>query len=418
MVSTRPLLTAALFLVPALGIAQQSTGGPVILPMPPTPQILDPSTLTAAYQSMVGQWLGVVSPYAYELFGALALLEFSIFGWKLWMNGGDVRAAIMMTANKLLAISMFLVLLINGSTWMAAIINSFIEVGKEASGVPSLGPSEMLLQGFKIFGTLLWQATKNGLMLDFGTAIALILASVVICIAFLALTVQFMMAQIQVYLALGMGYFFLGFGGSSWTSNYVERYFAYSVSAGIRLMVIYMLAGAGWVVTNGWVAAAGAAPFSAAGVETAWAIMCGAVLYALIVWNGASIAAQILGGAPNLGHGDLVGFVAPAISAAVTAGMIGAGVMTGGAATAAGAAGAAAGAAGKAASGAGAGMAGAAASGATPPQTSPGGGSASSGMAAAGRAAGAMAQAGASALSRMPHGGAGSSAPTFNGFHH
>ncbi len=88
----------------------------------------DPSRLTAVYQSMVGQWFSTVAPYAYELFYALAALELAVFGWNLWMNyHGDIRAAIMTTANKILILGAFLSLLMNGQTWMADIINMFID---------------------------------------------------------------------------------------------------------------------------------------------------------------------------------------------------------------------------------------------------------------------------------------------------
>ena len=410
-------------MVNALFLFMQAAGNGVpILPPPPNPIITDPSRLTTVYQNMIGQWFSTVAPYAYDLFYSLAALELAVFGWNLWMNyHGDIRAAIMTTANKILILGAFLSLLMNGQTWMSDIINMFVTIGKQASGIPGLGPSMLLLQGFKIFGTLLWQAVKSGAMTDIPTALALIIAALVICAAFLIITFQFIITQVQIFLAIGMGYFFLGFGGSRWTTNYVERYFAYSVASGTKLMVLYMLAGAGWPLTQSWVQQASGGPFStaSAGVETCWLIMCGAVLYAGIVWFCSSLVSQIFGGSPNLSHSDFVSFMAPAVSAGVSSALIAAGVFTAGATSVVGAAGMAAGAAGKAAgsaAGSAAGAAGAAAkgaatpSGATPGPLSPGG--------AAAKAAGSMAQTGASAIGRMPGSGSHGTPPQFNGFHH
>jgi type IV secretion system protein TrbL len=370
-------------------------------PLPPVavPVISDPDTLTNIYQQMLGQWLAVVSPYAYDLFYALAGLEMAFFGWQLWQHSrGDIQSAIMMTTNKVLMIGMFLALLMNGEQWMGWIINGFIQIGKEASGVPGLSPSALLLQGFKIFGVMLGQAVKSGAFLDLPTAIALLLAALLVCFSFLAITVQFILTKVQTFLALGMGFLFLGFGGSHWTTPYVERYFAFSVASGVKLMVLYMLAGAAWPVTQSWIAAAQAAPISQSSVESCWLIMCGALIYAAIVWFCSSTVSAILGGSPNLTHSDLLSFMGPMISAGVTAGIVASGMATGGASVAA------AGGA-KAAASVGAAAA------------TPGGASAGSSSGAFAAVA-SLAQTGAGAAGRMPHGGQSSPPPHFNGFGH
>lgn len=389
-------------------------GGAVVLPPPPNPVISDPSALTNAYQALVPQWLNAVSPYAYDLFFALATLEIAVFGWNLWRTyNGDLRSALLSTANKILIIGFFLSLLINGSTWMADIINMFVSVGKTASSVPGLGPSMILTQGFSVFGTLLWQATKSGALLDIPTAGALLLAAAAICLSFLVICFQFIVTQVQTFLALGMGFFFFGFGGSKWTTPYVERYFAYAVASGVKLMSLYLLVGAGWGLTNSWITAAQAAPLSRAGVESAWVIACGALLYAGICWYGSSQVSQLLGGSPNLTHSDFVAFMGPMVSAGVTAALVGAGLATGGAATAVG--GSIAGGAKTLPS-----AAGTSPSGAIAPQPSAlsSGGTPSSSATSSLAALGQLAQAGIAGVRGMPHGGSHTPPPHFTGFGH
>lgn len=376
--------------------------------MPSVPVISDPSNLTAAYQQLMGQWFSALNPYALDLFSALAAIEIAVFGWNLWMTyHGDIRTAMLATANKILIIGFFLALLENAGTWMPDIINMFSDLGKNVSGIPGLGPSVILLQGFKIFGVLLWQAFKTGLMTDFETGIALILAAFIVCVSFLVISFQFIVTKVQTFLALGMGVIFLGFGGSRWTTPYVERYFAFCMASGVKLMALYLLAGGGWAFTNNWIAQAQAAPLSASGVEASWLIMCGAILYAGICWYGSSIVSAMLGGSPNLTHSDFISFMAPVVSAGVSAGLIAAGIGTGGASAVAGAG--VGGAAGSTAS-----SAGTSPSGATPSQP---GANGSGGRQAASAVAG-LAQAGVSAVSRMPHGGTHQPPPHFNGFGH
>jgi hypothetical protein len=97
----------------------------------PVPTIQDPSTLTRDYEKLEPIWIGVIKPYALELFGALAFLDLAFFGWSLWKEyRGDVTVAIMSTTNRLLLIGLFLDLLLNGPAWGTAIINDFITVGK------------------------------------------------------------------------------------------------------------------------------------------------------------------------------------------------------------------------------------------------------------------------------------------------
>ncbi|MGA8026198.1 MAG: P-type conjugative transfer protein TrbL [Bryobacteraceae bacterium] len=382
---------------------------PILAQLPP---ISDPSDLTSIFEQMVGHWLGIVSPYAIEIFWALAALDIAVFGWNLWMHyGGDIRQAMLATANKLLIIGVFLALLMNGATWMTDIINDFITIGKSASGVPSLTPSMILLQGFKVFGIMFGKAFTSGLFLDIPTALALIVAGICICASFLVITFQFVITKLQTFLAIGIGYFFLGFGGSRWTAPYVERYFAFAVASGVKLMTLYLLVGGGWFITNTWVQRASQIGLSISAVEQAWAIACGSILYAGMCWFASSQISATLGGSPNLSHSDFVSFLGPMVSAGVTAGLVAAGVATGGTSAALGVAGAAVttGAA-SASSGSG----GSNPSGGSPPQPSASG----SGGASVAAGVGQIVQAGVSAANRLPHSGSGAAPPHFNGFGH
>ena len=405
----RKFLTAV-FLLP-IGLLAQS----------PSPVISDPSTLTAAYERLMGVWFSRLMPYAFDLFAALALLEFGFLGWNLWKTyNGDIRTTLFGLTNKVLMVGMFLALLQNAGPWMSAIINDFVTMGKNASGVTALNPSVLLLQGFKVFGGLLPSAFKHGLLTDFPTAIALLGGGAVIVVSFLIISIQFVVAKVETFLALGAGVIMLAGGGSSWTTPYAERYFSYSIGAGVKLMMLYLCVGAGWDISNTWIAQAQNMPWTQAGVESAWIIAAGAVMFAAICWFIPHHIGGMLGGSPNLSHSDLFALIGPAVSAAVTGAMVTAGVGT---------AAAAAGKAAAASAGGGALTAGGkpAAGGQTPQSTPSGngngngakGGGAKGGVGAAVlNGAGQMASAAVGAVRQMPHGGSHGTPPRFNGFNH
>jgi type IV secretion system protein TrbL len=315
--------------------------------LPGTPQISDPSNFTSTYEALVPQWIAAVFPYAQDLFWALAFLDISVFGWTLMRrHGNNLPGAILSTANRLVVIGAFLALLMNGSVWMGNIIQMFIDVGKAGSGVLLIQPSVVLQQGASICFALLGQSALSGVLADPVTAIAFVIAAFFTAVSFLFITIEFVITKIQTFLALGMGFFFLGFGGSGWTRNYVERYFAYAVSSGVRLMANYFLIGAGLAVSNAWLTQAKAAPWSLDGVKQAWIIMFGAIMFAAIAWKGSAMAAQLLGGGPNISHGDVFHAMGGAAQAGMAIAASTAGMAIGGAMIASAAGGAASGVAG------------------------------------------------------------------------
>ena len=293
----------------------------------PPPPVQDPTALTKVYEVLVPQWIGAVMPLAMDLFIALASLDLAFFGWSLWKQyHGDVTAAIMSTANRLLLIGLSLDLLLNGPTWFADILNMFITVGKTGGGVGGIGPSLVCQRGVDIAGAMLSQAMTSGLFTDLLTGITMTFAAVVILISFVVITTEFVITKVQTFLAMSMGLFFLGFGGSTWTRTYVERYFSYAVSSGVRLMTLYFLIGAGFTLSQNWIGLAKQAPLTTDGVMACWIIGAGAVIYAVICWRGPAIAAGLLGGGPNLSHNEIWGAMGTAVQAGMSAALVASGI--------------------------------------------------------------------------------------------
>jgi type IV secretion system protein TrbL len=294
------------------------------------PVINAPTQILQQYQSVRSAWLTAVTGYANRLFGILALIEFAWTGIILLLDKTDLQSWTAALIRRMMFIGAFYALLQFGTTWIPAIIDSFVMVGQNASGVPGLSPSGILARGLQITGSLLVGAAKTGWMAELGTALCMIFAAILSFLAFLGLCIQFVVATIESYLVIGAGFLFLGFGGSRWTAPYVERYIAYAVSCGVKIMLIYLLIGAGFILSNGWVTAAQNIVLSAQPATDSLDIAAAAIIFLMICWNAPKLAAAMLGGSPALSGGDAVATGGALIGGAVAiAGLAAGGVALG-----------------------------------------------------------------------------------------
>ena len=156
----------------------------------------------------------------------------------------------------------------------------------------------------------------------FASSMALVFCAVVIFIAYLAIAIQFVVAMVESYLVIGAGVIFLGFGGSRWTAAYVERYIAYAVSVGMKILVLYLLVGAGMTVSQGWISVAQNAATSTDPARTGFDLAAAAVMFLCVCWMSPKISSAMLGGVASMSGGDLTGVGMGVGMAAVGAGVV------------------------------------------------------------------------------------------------
>jgi type IV secretion system protein TrbL len=340
----------------------------------PAPQS-GPSDLLDVYKNATTTWVSTAFGYANKLFGLLAVIDFTWAMIVLFLERHELEGWIAGFLKKLMTISFFYALLINQSTWFPAIINSFVQIGQQAGGVSGyLNPSSILWTGVQISGAILAaclpsasaSATAGGIVgvLVPGAGAALTAASLIpalvalfcallIFLAYVVITLTFIMATVESYVVMSAGLIFLGFGASRWTVPYTERYISLVVSTGVRLMVLYMIIGLGQTLSNTWVQEASQIALSTAGLQSLFGLLASVIVFMALAWQVPKLAGSILQGSLQMGSSDLI---APAMSAAVVAGTIGA-VATAGVGAVAGGVGLL-GAGGAAAAGGGAGAAG------------------------------------------------------------
>lgn len=315
-----------------------------------TPAQSAPSDLLAAYSNAATGWTKVGFKYANNLFLILAGLEFAWLGTTLVLQGEDLQSWVAQVLKKMMTILFFYMILSQYQTWVPAIIDSFVQVGQESSGInKALNPSDILFTGLRIAGAMLSAATPSATKTGATLAAAVIipgagealtaavllptlivfLGSCAVFAAYLIITITFIMATIESYITLGAGVIFLGFGASRWTVPYVERYISLAVSTGARLMVLYMIIGLGQTLGAQWISDASNLTLSIKSCQTIMGIVAGALTYMAVAWSVPKLVSGMLGGSVSMGSSDLI---APVTAAAVGAATAAAAVATGGAA--------------------------------------------------------------------------------------
>jgi type IV secretion system protein TrbL len=288
----------------------------------------DPQGILQDYATASTNWQSAIAPYAYNLFKLLAAVDFAWTCIVVALEKQDMQGVVATIIKKLMTIGVFWILLAYAPQWFPLIIQSFVQVGGAGSGqVTPLNPSSILSKGISIAGYLFNGASASNLLLSPATSLALILAGLGIVLSYLVITIHFIMAMVESYIVIGAGYIFLGFGGSRWTSTYVERYVSLVISIGARLMVLYLVIGVGQTFATQWITEAqSAATGAAADISAAWNLMCQVVIYGIVCWIVPKLTGNVIGGTLSVSGGDAIGVGVAAATAAFSGAALASGI--------------------------------------------------------------------------------------------
>ena len=288
-----------------------------------------PGDLLDTFRALRPNWFTAASAAANRLFGLLALIEFAWTAVILVLDKSDLQGWTAALIRRMMFVGAFMALLVNGPLWIPAIIDSFTILGKNAAGIGGAGlsPGDVFLRGLDIAGNLGLSASTAGFFVNPASALALVLAAILTFLAFVIVSVHFIMALVESYVVVGAGFIFLGFGGSRWTAPYVERYIALAVAVGVKLMVLYMLVGAGMTLSAAWTARALTAALAPSPIMEALDIMGGAIIFGILCWQAPKFTASLLGGSPNFSGGDIAAVGFAGAQAGIAVATLGAGAV-------------------------------------------------------------------------------------------
>lgn len=223
----------------------------------------------------------------------------------------------------------FLWLLRNGPAFANTIIQSLARIGEQASGVASVTPSGIVDVGFMI----LKQAFRNSSIWSPVDSFIGVALSVGILILLAVVAVNMLLLLVSGWLLMYAGIFFLGFGGSRWTSDMAINYYKTVLGVAVQIMTMVLLVGIGNDLLSSFYARmnTGTLNFEELGVML---VFCVALL--MLVNRVPPLVAGVIsgsgignaGGIGNFGTGAAIGAAMGAASMAVgAAGMAGSAIM-------------------------------------------------------------------------------------------
>jgi type IV secretion system protein TrbL len=283
------------------------------------------------YEAISTSWFSALGPIANKIFWILVAIQltWSAIWWVI--DREDGLAVVSSLLRQVVAIGFFYALLLNGGTWVPAVIKSFSQAGATAAGLTDLSPTGVFDQGLALANKILNATSDLGLLDGFFASLIAGITAIVVVIAFAVIAAQLLVALVESFIVIGAGVLFLGFAGSRWTKFFTERYLSYVASIGVKLFVLYLIMGVGMGIAARWMPVLERGGFSPIPF---FYVMGGSLVFVFLTWHIPSVAGSMMAGAVSLSLADAV---YPAIwgSRGVGAGLIAAGAV-GGAAAAAG----------------------------------------------------------------------------------
>lgn len=283
------------------------------------------------FATRASAWQAVVMNAATWLFWTLGTISLAWTGGMMILRKADIGDFFAEFVRFILFFGFFLWLLRNGPAFALSIIQSLQRLGERASGVSSITPSAIVDVGFMI-----WKQAITNLSawspIDSFVGVALS-AGILTMLAVIA--VNMLLLFVSAWILMYAGIFFLGFGGSRWTSDMAINYYKTVLGVAVQLFTMVLLVGIGNDLLSSFYGkmSKGSLNFEELGVMLVFCLALlllvnriPALLAGIITGGGVGAA----GGIGNFGTGAVVGATMGAAGMAATAaGMAGAAVMGG-----------------------------------------------------------------------------------------
>lgn len=194
------------------------------------------------YQAAVTGWAGVITNSATWLFWTLVVISMVWTFGMLALRKADIGDFFAEFVRFTIFTGFFWWLLTNGPAFASSIMTSLRQLGGNATGLGStLSPSGVVDVGFAIFDKVI---DRSSLWSPVNSAIGIIIAAVILVILALV-SVNMLVLLVSGWILAYAGVFFLGFGGSRWTSDMAINYYKTVLSVAAQLFVMVLIVGIG-----------------------------------------------------------------------------------------------------------------------------------------------------------------------------
>lgn len=238
-------------------------------------------------------WYSRIRGYAENLFWMLVSVDVAWTGVLYVLEKNDIGEMAVSFTKKLLTIGFFYALLKFSDTWIPAIIDSLRSIGQNVGG-SSATPDGVIGVGMDLALALIDHLGDLGAMDKIAMVFPIWLCVIIIFAAFCFVSAVLLITLVESYLAIGAGVILLGFGGSRWTTDFATKYLQYAFATGLKLMLIYLVIGAGQTLVSDM------QPDTNNLFASTLSIIATAFVYAYLVIQIPAIASGMMSGSPSL----------------------------------------------------------------------------------------------------------------------
>jgi P-type conjugative transfer protein TrbL len=199
-------------------------------------------TILSRYHAAAAAWQTVITQRASWLFWLLVTISMVWTFGLMALRRADLGEFFAEFIRFTVFTGFFWWLLINGPAFATSIISSLKQLGGEASGLRGMAsPSSIVDIGFEIFykvldQSIVWEPVDSAVGILMATVILIILALI---------SVNMVILLISGWILAYAGIFFLGFGGSRWTSEIAINYYKTVLGVAVSLLAMILLVGIG-----------------------------------------------------------------------------------------------------------------------------------------------------------------------------
>ena len=282
---------------------------------------------TDTFSRYIDSGFGLLAGDVAFLTSVLVAIDITLAGlfWAL-MGEDNVPAQLI---RKVLYVGFFALLLSNFKGLADIVFQSFAGLGLKASGAALtsadlMRPGFVASTGFTASKPLLEKAGEligiTSFFSNFVTIAVLMLAWVIVLLAFFVLSVQLFITIIEFKLTVLAGFVLVPFALFGHTAFLAERVLGNVISSGIKLMVLAIVVGIGATLFGTMIRPSGEITLT----QAASCILAAIAVFGLAIFVPA-LAAGLISGAPQLGAGSAVATTAGLGGAVVGGGMLAAG---------------------------------------------------------------------------------------------
>lgn len=193
------------------------------------------SDILVVFKNAANDWTTTILPSAMWLFWALVSIDFVLTFGYMALKGTDFAELFYELIRKIIIIGFFLVLF-TFTDWLVTIPDSFAMLANNATGV-NIAPDTILEQAFIIV-----KAIWGGIGFSFDS-IGLVLAGIIVLIAFTLMTAQLFITIVKIYALMAGAYIVLALGGLTQTRSYAINPIISIIKAGMELFFIKVFLG-------------------------------------------------------------------------------------------------------------------------------------------------------------------------------